>query len=521
MAFAIASGLTPQAGIYCAVVTGFLISALGGSRVQVGGPTGAFVVVVFGIVATYGVSGLFMCTMMAGVLLIIAGLAGFGAAVKFIPRPIVVGFTNGIALLIASTQIKDFFGLKIEKVPGAFLPRMKALLESFPTFSAEAAILALISLLVLVLFALHVKRVPGMIVVLFGGTAAAWALRLQVETIGTRFGGIPQGLPHMVIPAFHLEYLHTLLRPAITIAVLGAIESLMSAVVADRMTGDKHNPTIELVAQGVANVFSPLFGGLPATGAIARTATNVRSGAQTPVAGMVHALTLLAILLIAAPLARFIPMPILASILVIVSYNMGEWGQIPELLKLSKADISVWLVTLCLTVMADLSVAVEVGMILAAFLYIRKVTVTTTVTRVTDEYIQYGRVHILQDKTYPEYVTVFRIHGPFLFGATDKIAEISDRIHDLPPVVILRLRNMNAIDATGLLALEHLADELHASGRAIVLCGAMSQPAKLMKQSEFEQHVGAENICANIQEALQRAEQLHKSGRLVHVRAEA
>ena len=520
MAFAIASGLTPEAGIYCAVVTGFLISALGGSRVQVGGPTGAFVVVVFGIVGTYGVSGLFMCTMMAGVLLIIAGLAGFGAAVKFIPRPIVVGFTNGIALLIASTQIKDFFGLKIEKVPGAFLPRMKALLESFPTFSAEAAILALISLLVLVLFALHVKRVPGMIVVLFGGTAAAWALRLQVETIGTRFGGIPQGLPHMVIPAFHLEYLHTLLRPAITIAVLGAIESLMSAVVADRMTGDKHNPTVELVAQGVANVFSPLFGGLPATGAIARTATNVRSGAQTPVAGMVHALTLLAILLIAAPLARFIPMPILASILVIVSYNMGEWGQIPELLKLSKADISVWLVTLCLTVMADLSVAVEVGMILAAFLYIRKVTVTTTVTRVTDEYIQYGRVHILQDKTYPEYVTVFRIHGPFLFGATDKIAEISDRIHDLPPVVILRLRNMNAIDATGLLALEHLADELHASGRAIVLCGAMSQPAKLMKQSEFEQHVGAENICANIQEALQRAEQLHKSGRLVHVRAE-
>ena len=400
MAFAIASGLTPQAGIYCAIVTGFVISALGGSRVQIGGPTGAFVVVVAGIIATYGVAGLFMCTMMAGVLLVLAGLTGLGSAVKFIPRPVVVGFTNGIALLIASTQIKDFFGISLEHVPAAFLPRMAALARNFSSFSVAASLLALVSLLLLVLFSAHIKRAPGMIVVLFCGTAAAWALGLHIETIGSRFGGIPQGLPHIVVPQFHVEILHTLLRPAITIAVLGAIESLMSAVVADRMTGDKHNPNVELMAQGFANIVSPLFGGLPATGAIARTATNVRSGGQTPVAGMIHAVTLLGVLLFAAPLARFIPMAVLAAILMMVSYNMGEWGQIPELLKLSTADISVWLVTLGLTVMADLSVAVEVGMILAAFLYIRKVTITTTVTRVTEEYIRHGRAHSLQDKVY-------------------------------------------------------------------------------------------------------------------------
>ncbi|NDQ58022.1 MAG: STAS domain-containing protein [Acidipila sp.] len=520
MAFAIASGLTPQAGIYCAIVTGFIISALGGSRVQIGGPTGAFVVVVAGIIATYGVAGLFMCTMMAGVLLVLAGLSGLGSAVKFIPRPVVVGFTNGIALLIASTQIKDFFGISLEHVPAAFLPRMAALARNFSSFSVAASLLALVSLLLLVLFSAHIKRAPGMIVVLFCGTAAAWALGLHIETIGSRFGGIPQGLPHIVVPQFHVEILHTLLRPAITIAVLGAIESLMSAVVADRMTGDRHNPNVELIAQGFANIVSPLFGGLPATGAIARTATNVRSGGQTPLAGMIHAVTLLGVLLFAAPLARFIPLAVLAAILMMVSYNMGEWGQIPELLKLSTADISVWLVTLGLTVMADLSVAVEVGMILAALLYIRKVTITTTVTRVTEEYIHHGRAHSLQDKVFPPYLTIFRIHGPFLFGATDKISAISDRIPELPQVVILRLRNMNAIDATGVLALERLAGELHASGRAMILCGAMHQPARLMKQAEFEQHVGRENICANIEEALARAEKLHASVPLVPANAQ-
>jgi SulP family sulfate permease len=515
MAFAIASGLKPEAGIYCGIVTGFLISLLGGSRTQVGGPTGAFVVVVYGIVATYGLHGLFVCTMMAGVMLVILGATKMGGVVKFIPRPVVVGFTNGIAVLIASTQIKDFFGLQIDKVPGDFPNRMNAVVMHFSTISLRATALASVSLAVLIVFARYFKKIPGAIIVLFAGTAAAALLRLPVDTIGSRFGGIPHGLPRMEIPEFHWEFIHLLFRPALTIAVLGAIESLMSAVVSDRMTGDKHNPNVELVAQGVANIVSPMFGGLPATGAIARTATSIRSGAQTPVAGMIHSLTLLAVLLVAAPLAKFIPMAVLAAILMMVCYNMGEWQEIRPLLKLSNADISVWFVTLMLTVLADLSVAVEVGMVLAAFLYIRKVTVTTTVTRVTDHYVEYGRAHILQDKEIPDYATVFRIHGPFLFGSTDKINVIHEQLDSLPPILILRLRNMNAIDATGLQALEELADKLHSSNRAMILCGAMAQPAQLMHQAEFEQHIGRENICANIQEALARAEVVYRSGNLI------
>jgi SulP family sulfate permease len=292
--------------------------------------------------------------------------------------------------------------------------------------------------------------------------------------------------------------------PAVTVAMLGAIESLMSALVADRMSGDKHNPNVELVAQGVANVVSPLFGGLPATGAIARTATNIRSGAQTPVAGMIHALTLLAVLLFAAPLARHIPLGVLAAILFVVAYNMGEWREIPELWKLSWTDKSVWAITFSLTVFADLTVAVMVGMILAALLYIHKVTVTTTVSAVTEDYIEEAREHILQDKEIPDYARIYRIHGPFLFGATDKLSEITDRLDQLPPIVILRLRNMTAIDATGLQALEDLADTLHSTNRALVLCGAREQPARLMHQAEFEQHVGRENICESIEAALKR-----------------
>jgi len=303
--------------------------------------------------------------------------------------------------------------------------------------------------------------------------------------------------------------LRPLISPAITVAMLGAIESLMSAVVSDRMSGDKHNPNVELVGQGIANIFSPLFGGLPATGAIARTATNIRSGAKTPVAGMVHAVTLLAIVLFAAPLARFIPLSVLAAILLVVSYNMGEWREIPELLKLSPLEIGTWLITFSLTVFADLTVAVEAGMILAALVFIRKVTNTTTVSQVTDEYLREGHVHILQHKEIPPYVTIFRIHGPFLFGATDKIEEIVNRLSELPSIVILRLRNMTAIDATGLQALENLADVIHDSGRGFILCGAREQPARLMHQAEFEQHVGSGNICPSIADALERAKKLH------------
>jgi sulfate permease, SulP family len=506
MAFSIASGLTPQAGIYCAIVTGFLISLLGGSKTQIGGPTGAFVVVVAGIIAVHGIDGLYMCTVMAGVLLIVLGATGMGSAVKFIPRPVVIGFTNGIAVLIASTQIKDFFGLSLQKTPGDFWLRVKALAAAAPTWSWRATLLAACTVAVMLACRALSGRIPGPIVAMLGATVTAWMLKLPVETIGTRFGGIPSGLPHLAIPHWHARLVPGLLGPAFTVAMLGAIESLMSAVVSDRMSNDHHNPNVELMGQGVANIVSPMFGGLPATGAIARTATNIRAGAQSPVAGMIHAFTLLCVLLFAAPLASYIPMAALAGILMIVAYNMGEWREIPQLLKLTKTDISVWLVTFALTVFADLTVAVEAGMILAALLFIMRVSDTTTVSEVTDDYIEDGRVHILQDKDIPYYATIFRIHGPFLFGATDKIASVTENLHRLPPVVIIRLRNMTAIDATGLYALEDVAKQLHASGRTLILCGAREQPAQLMRQAEFEEVVGRENICPNVGEALGRAE---------------
>jgi SulP family sulfate permease len=512
MAFAIASGVPPQAGLYTAIIAGFLISALGGSRVQIGGPTGAFVVVVAGIVAKYGIDGLFMCTGIAGVMLIFLGATGLGSAVKFIPRPVVVGFTNGIALVIASTQLKDFFGLKIEHVPGDFLGRLQAVAHNFRTISFAETGLALLALTLILFFRRFVPKVPGYIVALFAGTALVWAFHLPVETIGTRFGGIPAGLPALKVPQFRLDLVRPLIAPAITVAMLGAIESLMSAVVADKLVGggEKHKPNVELIAQGVANFVSPLMGGLPATGAIARTATNIRSGARSPIAGMIHALTLLAILIFAAPIAKFIPLAVLAAILMVVSYNMGEWMEIPELLKLSRLEVACWSATFVLTVFADLTVAVEAGMILAALVFIRKVTATTTISRVTPEYLHESRLHVLQDKEIPPYATVFRIHGPFLFGAADKIDELLQQLAELPPIVILRLRNMTAIDATGLHALEHLADLIHSGGRGLILCGAREQPARLMRQAEFEQHVGAENICENITEALARARALYQ-----------
>jgi sulfate permease, SulP family len=513
MAFAIASGVAPQAGIYCAIVTGFLISALGGSKTQIGGPTGAFVVVISGIVANHGIDGLFACTMMAGLLLVLLGITGMGTAVKYFPRPVIVGFTNGIAILIASTQIRDLFGLRMDHVPGDFFHRMEAFAQAWNTISIPATTVSLVSIVVMILCLKYAKRIPGAILVTFGATAAVVLLRLPVETIGTRFGGIPSGLPAIAMPKLHYDTVRQLLSPAFAVAMLGAIESLMSAVVSDRMSNDKHNPNVELMAQGVANIMSPLFGGLPATGAIARTATNVRSGAKTPVAGMIHALTLLAIVLFAAPLVKNVPLAALAAILMIVAYNMGDWEEIPEILKLSAADIAVWLITLTLTVVTDLTFAVEVGMVLAALMFIRKVSRTTTVTRVTQGYVEESRVHVLQGKDIPAYATVFRIHGPFLFGATDKFAEIFDQLDKLPPIVILRLRNMTAIDATGLGAIQDLADQLHESRRSLILCGAREQPSQLMRQAEFERHVGAENICESISDALHRAAEIYESAR--------
>jgi sulfate permease, SulP family len=511
MAFGIASGVTPQAGLYTAIVAGGLISALGGSRMQIGGPTGAFVVIVAGIVAKFGIGGLALVTLMAGAMLIIMGLTGLGAAVKFIPRPVTIGFTNGIALLIASTQIKDFLGLRTPPVPSAFLPRISVLIAHVDSVNWLAVSVSAATLAVIILLPRLTRRIPGSIVALLGCTALVAASGLPVETIGTKFGGIPTGFPAFSIPAFKVQQILPLFPSALTVALLAAVESLLSAVVADSMSGNRHNSNVELVAQGVANLASPLFGGIPATGAIARTATNIRSGARTPVAGIIHAATLLLILLVAAPLARYVPLATLAAVLFAVAYNMGEWREIGTILRLSKADIAVWAATFALTVLADLTVAVEVGMILAALLYIYRISQTTTVAPVTEEYIRDGRPHILQDKQVPWYVAILRIHGPFLFGTTEKLAESTANLDQFPAVVILRLRNMTAIDATGLHALEEFSKRLRKSGRTLLLCGARDQPARLLARTDFVEHIGQENVLPHVEAALERARQISMS----------
>ena len=506
MAFAIASGVKPEAGIYTAVIAGFIISALGGSSVQIGGPTGAFVVIVAGIVARFGLSGLMMVTLMAGVLLVIMGLTGLGRAVEFIPRPVTIGFTNGIAVLIASTQIKDFLGLNTGagEVPSAFVARMKVLAASMGTVDLPTVAVAVASLALIVLWPKVTKRIPGTIVALVAATVATQLFHLPVATIGTRFGGIPTGLPHFHIPEFRFDLIPMLAPSALTVALLGAIESLLSAVVGDNLSGGQHDSNMELVAQGVANLASPLFGGIPATGAIARTATNIRSGARTPVAGIVHAFTLLFILLVAAPLARFVPLATLAAVLLVVAYNMGEWREIGYILRLARTAIAVWSVTFLLTVFADLTVAVEFGIVLAALLYIYRISETTTVSLVTDDYLQAGGPHVLQGKAIPEYVTIVRIHGPFLFGSTAKLVEATADLDAFAPIVILRLRNMTALDVTGLHAIESFADRLHGSGREILICGARNQPATLIERSDLYEHVGKESVLPHVEAALAR-----------------
>jgi sulfate permease, SulP family len=508
MAFGIASGVTPQAGIYTAIVGGFLVSALGGSRIQIGGPTGAFVVIVAGIIAQHGLSGLLMVTMMAGVILLVLAFTGLGQAVKFIPRPVVLGFTNGIALLIASTQIKDFLGLTMAENPSEFFDRMAVVFRALATVNWTATAIAAGSLALVLLVPKRFPRVPGSIVALFAGTVAVAVLPLSVETIGSKFGGIPSGLPSFAIPEFRPDLILPLLPAALTVAILAAVESLLSAVVADGMSGDRHNSNAELLAQGVANLVVPTIGGIPVTGAIARTATNFRAGARTPVSGIVHALTLLGVVLVLAPLARFIPLPTLAAVLFVVAYNMGEWREIGGILRLEVADKAVWLITFALTVMADLTIAVETGIALAALLYIYRVSDTTSVQVVTPEYIEDGRPHALQDKDVPPYVTILRIHGPFLFGTTDKLLDATANLSTFAPIVILRLRNMTAVDATGLHALEGLSDRLKKSGRTLLLCGARHQPARFLDQAEFVEHVGPENILPHVQAALQRATEI-------------
>lgn len=521
LAFAIASGVPPASGLYCAVLAGFLISAFGGSRVQIGGPTGAFVVVVSGIVAVHGLDGLYMCTLMAGVILLLLGLTGLGSAIAYIPRPVVIGFTNGIAVLIASTQIKDFFGLHPSPSADRFLDRMWALAQAWHTANPWAAGTATVALVAILLMRRSSPRIPGAVVVLFVGTLATFAFGMPLETIGLRFGEFPSGLPEFHLPKFRPELMLGLLSPALTVAMLGAIESLLSAVVADRMSGDRHNPNVELVAQGLANMVSPLAGGLPATGAIARTATNIRAGARTPMAGMIHALVILAILLFAAPLAKHIPLALLAAILFTVAYNMGEWREIGAILRLSWTDIAVWAVTFALTVLADLTVAVEAGMVLAVLLFIRGVTQTTTVSRITPEDVTEGERHSLQLNEIPADVALYRIHGPFLFGSTAKLAIIERDLPGLPYVVIIRLRNMTALDATGIHAIANLSQTLRRSGRVMLLCGMRPQPLELMSNADFQAIVGTENLCANVRVAIARARQILDDRKIAAVQTEA
>lgn len=512
MAFGISSGVTPQAGIYTAVIAGFLISALGGSRTQIGGPTGAFVVVIAAIIARHGISGLLMVTMMSGVILLFLGFTGLGNAVKFIPRPVVIGFTNGIAVLIASTQIKDFLGLKAEgKVPSEFIERMRYIAENLPSFDIISILIALVSLATIILMPRITRRVPGSIIALLGATACVALFDIPVETIGSKFGGIPTGLPRLEMPELRFDLVMPLLPSAMTVALLAAIESLLSAVVADSMSGDRHNSNVELMAQGVANLTVPLFGGIPVTGAIARTATNIRSGARSPMAGMIHALTLLCILLFAAPLAKYIPLCTLAAVLFVVAYNMGEWREIPFILHLDRKDIAVWLITFALTVIADLTIAVEVGMILAALLYIYQVSRTTVVAPLTADAIDRAKEHHIHfDRQIPSYVSLFHIQGPFLFGAAEKLNKLSYQVDDLKPIVILRLRYMTAIDATGIHAIEQFHKSLHATGRTLLLCGSRGQPKRLIYTSSLPRIVGARNVLPNIRSALHRAEVINE-----------
>ena len=509
MAFAIASGVPPQAGIFTAVVGGFIISALGGTRVGIGGPTGAFIVILYGIYAKYGAENLAICTIMAGVILFIMGAARLGTMIKFIPYPVTMGFTSGIAVLIFSTQIKDFFGLQLDKVPSEFFEKTKALLEHAGSVQWPTFVLAAVSLAIIIFWPkTWQRRVPGSIVALVLGTVAVVLLQLPVETIGTKFGGIPQALPRPHFPALSWEIIQHLVQPATTIALLAAIESLLCAVVADGMIDDRHDSNQELMAQGLANIVSPLFGGIAATGAIARTATNVKCGGRSPIAGVIHAITLLVIILAAAPLAKFIPLATLSAVLVNVALNMGEWHNFARIAKWPRSDAAVFLTAFSLTVVIDLTVAVEIGMVLAAILFIKRVSETSQITAVDEATETEGVHHSLVGKSIPDRVMVYRMFGAFFFGAADKLESALRREKQEPDVLILRMRKVMAMDATGLNALEDLYERLHQKKKHLVLSAPHTQPMFVMETAGFLDRIGRENVCPDVDAALARAREI-------------
>jgi len=510
IAFAIASGAKPEAGIFTAIIAGFIISALGGSKVQIGGPTGAFIVIVYGIVMQYGYANLLICTIMAGVMLLLMGAFQLGSLIKYFPRPLIIGFTNGIAVLIVLSEIKDFFGLHTESLPAEFFEKLATLWHALPTFDWLTFLLATVSALFIWFYPKSwATRFPSPIVALLVGTLLVALFDFPVETIGSRFGGIPQGLPAFAMPDFSISAVRHLIMPAFTIALLGAIESLLSAAVADGMIDDRHDPNQELMAQGIANIVTPFFGGIPATGAIARTATNVRSGATSPISGIVHAFTLLLIILLAAPWAQYIPLASLAAILLIVAINMGEWEVFKRLKSYPRHDLVVLLVTFLFTVIFDLTVAVEVGLLLAAIFFIRNMTELSDV-KLSEEHMAMpddGEATRAR-KMAPPGVLIYRLYGALFFGVADKLESVLHQQHAEPEVLVLNMSEVISMDASALHVLESLHQKLQKRGKHLILCGPHTQPYFLMHQSEFLQRVGKENIVANLEDALHRSREL-------------
>jgi sulfate permease, SulP family len=512
IAFAIASGVTPDRGLFTAIVAGFLISALGGSRVQIGGPTGAFVVIVYTIVQKHGVDGLAVATLMAGVILVAFGLLRFGGAIKFIPYPVTIGFTSGIALIIFSGEVKDVLGLPMGTVPADFLERWRAFGAHWHSINPWAVLVSGLTVLTIVAWPRVNRRIPSPFVALIVTTALAQVLRWPVETIGSRFGVINATLSAPVLPVVPLGRLPGLVGPAFTIALLGAIESLLSAVVSDGMIGGRHRSNMELVAQGVANIASPLFGGIPATGAIARTATNVKNGGRTPVAGMVHAVTLLLIALFFGRWAGLIPMATLAGILVVVAYSMSEWRTFVTEFRAPKSDVAVLLTTFLLTVLWDLTVAIEVGMVLAALLFMRRMAEVTNISVLTHEFHDpvddFERdPNAVRRRVVPPGVEVYEITGPFFFGAAETFKERLGRIAVRPKVLILRLRHVPAIDSTGLHALRELVARSRRDGTLVLLSDVHAQPVVALERAGLYDELGEENVHGNIDDALNRARQ--------------
>ncbi|WP_337625317.1 sulfate permease [Phocaeicola sp.] len=511
IAFGIASGVSPEKGIITAIVAGFIISLLGGSKVQIGGPTGAFIVIIYGIIQQYGLEGLMIATLMAGILLIILGMFRLGTIIKFIPYPIIIGFTSGIALTIFTTQIADVFGLQFggEKVPGDFIGKWILYARHFDTVNWWNVAVSIASILIIALTPKFSKKIPGSLVAIILVTVAVYLMKMyggvtSIDTIGDRFS-IQSQLPEATVPSLDWEAVKNLFPVAITIAVLGAIESLLSATVADGVIGDHHDSNTELVAQGIANIISPIFGGIPATGAIARTMTNINNGGRSPIAGIVHAIVLLLILIFLMPLAKFIPMACLAGVLVVVSYNMSGWRVFKGLLKNPKSDVTVLLITFFLTVIFDLTVAIEVGLVIACVSFMKRVMETTQISVITDEIdpnkesdVETHEEHLV----IPEGVEVYEINGPYFFGIATKFEEIMARLGDRPQIRIIRMRKVPFIDSTGIHNLTTLCEMSQKENIHIILSGVNPQVHAVLERSGFYTLLGKENICSNINEAL-------------------